>query len=265
MNILFAFSWPYTPGDQAREFFDKLRAGIEEGKEFPFDCPFQIAFVRGQSSGEFVAVLVLRGTIKDDSIETRQRLDAWFEECGAPRYQNKETPTLRGRTIQTSLGEGYEVLESIEGTPDTQGRKFSSVATVEGTSASPPIKHIGQPVRKSRRRIFIEYPLMSLLPQVVGTWMATGAINGKFTRWPPVIFIFIGLALLLGSFLVYLFPVMASKARIEVMLGENLSTTDLSTSEWLFLLFAETCVLLLAIAAIIVFDIDALKLFWSTP
>lgn len=113
MDYLCAFSWPYSnSNDGAREFFDKLRAGLGAGKKFPIEKPHQIALVQGRS-GVFVAILVLPSTSMDDSMQIFNTLKAWFKECDAPSYQDYEHPSVRGGTIQSSLGTGYIILESM--------------------------------------------------------------------------------------------------------------------------------------------------------
>ena len=137
MDYFTAFSWPYSNDIdvKAREFFESLQVGIDQGHEFPIDRPHEVSLVRAQSSGDlFVGVLVLLGTEGDDSLRTYERLKEWFEACGAGGYQDYESLAVRGRTAQSTLGSGYEVLATTT-TPDASKNRQIAKGEPSGTSA----------------------------------------------------------------------------------------------------------------------------------
>jgi len=133
MDYFTAFSWPYSNDTdvKAKEFFESLQVGIDQGHEFPIDRPHEISLVRAQGSGDlFVGVLVLLGTEGDDSLRTYERLKEWFEACRAGGYQDYESLPVRGRTTQSTLGSGYEVLATTT-TPDAS-REGKNEQTAKG-------------------------------------------------------------------------------------------------------------------------------------
>jgi hypothetical protein len=118
MSLLEAFSWPYGPGNPetlSREFFEKLRDGIANGKSFPFLLnSHQISLVTSRSGTWFVAIMVITNSSTDDSIKIMGQLKQWFTECGAGAYQDYESETIRGNSIESSLGAGYTIIGTID-------------------------------------------------------------------------------------------------------------------------------------------------------
>lgn len=88
--------------------------------------------------------------------------------------------------------------------------------------------------------------------QMIGAWMATVALNGGRTWGPATFSIILGLFLMIG-------PIWG------IMTLKQFEDHILSKSDRRFWLLAEMCVLILAVLAIILYDVDELKLLWSTP
>lgn len=143
MSLLEAFSWPYGPGNPetlSREFFEKLRDGIAHGKSFPFlSNTHQISLVTSRSGTWFVAIMVITNSSSDDSIKIIGQLNQWFTECGAGPYQDYESVTIRGNSIESSLGVGYTII----GTIDTK-----KLSIQKGQQATPP--HLPPIPKKSK-------------------------------------------------------------------------------------------------------------------
>jgi hypothetical protein len=115
VDWLWAYSWPYADSEpRAREFFGNVAEAIQGGQAFPFDVPYEIGLVRSPRSGDFfVAVLVLRGTPGDDSVDTFNRLKSFLDECGSEGYQDYESVPVRGASLRDSLAD-YEVVQSFD-------------------------------------------------------------------------------------------------------------------------------------------------------
>ncbi len=123
MNRLYLLSWYYQGQDgesNARDFFGKLREGIEKGKRFPFNCPCQVGLVHCAVDEHWaVGVLVMRGTEGDDSLEQTNKLHQWFEECGADfsgtdtRGERASHPSIEG-TLQSRYGSHYTCIEVFD-------------------------------------------------------------------------------------------------------------------------------------------------------
>src|SRR4051812_37732141 len=127
MSLHTAYSWPYGDSEsEARAFYQRLKAGHQAGKTFPFDR-YQVGLVQGSYTW-FVAVLVLTEAAGDDSLYVYGRCVEWFDQCGGGGYQDYETIPLRGSSIESSIGRDYSILES-----------FGSLAGGGGSSSySPP-------------------------------------------------------------------------------------------------------------------------------
>lgn len=107
-------------------------------------------------------------------------------------------------------------------------------------------------ILKGFRPQLILSTVVFLIPQLIGDFLATNAINGGRT-WGPSIF-----SIILGLFLIF--------GPIGVILKvEQFETWTLEESDRRFWLTAELCVLAVVVCVIFVFDIDSLKLFWSSP
>jgi hypothetical protein len=89
MNYLHLFSWYYQgpPGElHARSSYKKLKEGINKGIGFPFDCQYQVGLVHCMAIGEehwCIGIIIMRGTVGDDSIDQSNILHKWFDECNA--------------------------------------------------------------------------------------------------------------------------------------------------------------------------------------
>lgn len=138
MNYIWMFSWLYGDEDTcqegSREFYYKLRNGIERGIRFPFECKYQVHLLKNQLATEWVvAVLVMLNTHEDDSIEQGEKLEKWFTACGTSRWDDRVVKRMHGSTIQSTLAIyalSYEYIDCF-GTLDKGG-------IVENT-----IKHVG--------------------------------------------------------------------------------------------------------------------------
>ncbi|HEX2980296.1 MAG TPA: hypothetical protein VHO48_08535 [Anaerolineaceae bacterium] len=117
MNLLYAVSWYYSgASDEARAFYLALRRGVAQGKSFPIPCPYEVALVHALPNPDsywMVAVLALRNTPGDDSLDTTNRINDWFKECGAAGWEDKETRSARAVSVESELGSGYEVTDSF--------------------------------------------------------------------------------------------------------------------------------------------------------
>lgn len=91
-----------------------------------------------------------------------------------------------------------------------------------------------------------------LIPQMIGVGMATVALNGGRTWGPATFSIILGLFLMIG-------PIWA------IMTIKQFEDHVLTKSDRRFWLLAEMVVLIFAAFAIILFDVDELKLLWSAP
>ena len=94
MDRMQLIAWCYGSEEScqadARTFFDKLRDGVSAGNAFPFECPHEVYLLRNRVAPEsLVAVLVMRGTPGDDSVEQSQALEEWFEACGAAGWDDR--------------------------------------------------------------------------------------------------------------------------------------------------------------------------------
>jgi len=131
--------WPYTADGnaQALSFFGNLKKGLELGKPFPIKCPYEVGLVHNPVDDLlFVAILAMRGTSGDDSMDTGNRLKNWFIDCGNPGEPFFETYPVRG-SIRMSLAAmsppHYEVLEILG--MNAQGASFH-----EGNSSTKSVK-----------------------------------------------------------------------------------------------------------------------------
>lgn len=120
MNRTLLCSWMYGPDEEsvrkkATEFYNALKNGVNEGNEFPFECPYQVYLLRNKGPREWVvAVQVMRGTPEDDSIEQTKRLMQWFEACGAPSPDDKVGKPMSGSTIGSALGRlSFEFIDTF--------------------------------------------------------------------------------------------------------------------------------------------------------
>jgi HEAT repeat protein len=130
MNRLYLLSWYYQGQDgesSARDFFGKLRAGIENGKKFPFDCPSEVGLVHCKIDEHWcVGVLAMRGTEGDDSIEQTNKLHKWFEACGADFSGTDKTGE---RATHSSI---QEILQNRYGSHYTCVEVFDPLSRVPG-------------------------------------------------------------------------------------------------------------------------------------
>jgi tetratricopeptide (TPR) repeat protein len=130
MNRLYLLSWYYQGQDgesSARNFFGKLRAGIENGKKFPFDCPSEVGLVHCKVDEHWcVGVLTMRGTESDDSIEQTNELHKWFEACGADFSGTDKTGE---RATHSSI---QEILQNRYGSHYTCVEVFDPLSRVPG-------------------------------------------------------------------------------------------------------------------------------------
>jgi hypothetical protein len=121
MNFLCCYSWPYAQDGnaEAKRFFNNLKTGTQNGKPCPFSCHNEFALVKNRPDNlYFVAVLVMRGSTTDDSLDTAGRLKDWFIACGNPGEPFYETYPAWG-TVRQSLNRmdpvAYEIEERIVG------------------------------------------------------------------------------------------------------------------------------------------------------
>jgi len=119
MNRTLLCCWLYGSEESCKEeatnFFNALRNGVEGDKRFPFECPYQVYLLRNQLATEWVvAVQVMRGTPGDDSSEQNDMLMQWFEACSAPHPQEKVGKPMSGNTIESALrGLSYDFIDSF--------------------------------------------------------------------------------------------------------------------------------------------------------
>ena len=112
MDRIQLLSWMYgnTTEAEAADCYTKLKLGVEQGMRFPFTCPYQVALVHNLAVPEewMVAILVMRGTPGDDSVEQSHELETWAESCGAEFGQDRSgvSPALGG-SIQAALDRKY--------------------------------------------------------------------------------------------------------------------------------------------------------------
>lgn len=107
-------------------------------------------------------------------------------------------------------------------------------------------------ILKGFRPQLILSTVVFLIPQLVGDFLATNAINGGDTWGPPLFSIILGLFLIFGPIGV-------------ILKAEQFESWTLDESDRKFWLTAELCVFTVIVLVIFAFDIDALKLFWSSP
>ena len=96
--------------EESKKFYDKLKEGTERGVPFPFDCPYQVYLIKNRSknvSQAIVAVFIKRDTVGDVSIEESEKLEKWYENCGAEKPQWRMGKP-NAPTIQFAL-RGYSV------------------------------------------------------------------------------------------------------------------------------------------------------------
>lgn len=105
---------------------------------------------------------------------------------------------------------------------------------------------------KNLRFQFVASAVAFLFFQVIGAGMATVALNGGRTWGPSTFSLVLGLFLIIG-------PIWG------IMTVKQFEDHVLTKSDRIFWLVAEMVVLILAVLAIIFFDVDELKLLWSTP
>jgi len=123
MNYLHLRGWYYqgeSGEPNARAAFNKMQEGIKQGLKLPFECPYKIGLVHSSAPGEnhwSVVVLIIRETQSDDSIEQRDKLNLWFEACGAnlsgadERVERITLPSIE-ITLQDLYPNGhYKVVE----------------------------------------------------------------------------------------------------------------------------------------------------------
>lgn len=94
MDRMQLIAWCYGSEEScqadARAFFDKLKHGVSAGHAFPFECPHEVYLLRNRVAQEWlVAVLVMRGTPGDDSIEQSEALLEWFDACDADKWHDR--------------------------------------------------------------------------------------------------------------------------------------------------------------------------------
>ncbi len=122
LNQLYLLSWYYQGQEGeglAQDFYKNLKAGIEKGQKFPFDCAYQVGFVHSAKDEHWaVGILVAGGTDSSDLQEQTDELIRWFEACGAesagtdksniPQIQN----TIE-ETLQKKYGPHYTCIETF--------------------------------------------------------------------------------------------------------------------------------------------------------
>jgi hypothetical protein len=103
----------------AEEFYKKLCDGQTAGHKFPFDCPYQVAFVHCTVDEHWaVGILVMGGTEEGDSGDQIKVLHEWFDECCADSTGTEKTnervriPTVED-TLQERYGPHYRCVEKF--------------------------------------------------------------------------------------------------------------------------------------------------------
>ena len=119
MNRLYLISWYYdTTITAAETFYNGLKQGIVEGKNFPMDCPYQIALLHTRVDEHWaVGILSLPGTPGDDSVEQTKKLRGWFDACGVIPDSDTTSmfvtsPSVEG-TLRQKYGSAYELLDKF--------------------------------------------------------------------------------------------------------------------------------------------------------
>ena len=127
MNRIQLYSWLYGSESlnqvNSMECFNVLRSGIAQGKKFPFDCPYQVALIHNPIGSEWlVAILVMRGTPGDDSIEQANLLKNWIYECGGSTGEDRIGQPVFGDTIKSSFsGRGWDYIDSFGSIQEKNG------------------------------------------------------------------------------------------------------------------------------------------------
>lgn len=127
MNRISMQCWIYGNADEclkgAKDFFQNLRTGLEEGKAFPMECPYQVYLLQNKVANEsIVAIVLMDGTQEDYSIKQDTKLGQWFDDCNAGRGDDHTSKLIFGSSIQSTLkhsGLTYLYIDSF-GTLDLQ-------------------------------------------------------------------------------------------------------------------------------------------------
>lgn len=107
---LLSFLYGQNTETEATDCYTRLKLGVEQGKPFPFECPYQVALVHNLATPEewMVAILVMLGTPGDDSVEQFDVLEKWVESCGANMGHDRiGVSPVRGSSIQAELDRKY--------------------------------------------------------------------------------------------------------------------------------------------------------------
>jgi len=198
MSLIEALSWPYGGGNPetlAWEFIRKLRDGIADGKPFPFlSNRHQIALITSPSGTWFVAIMVITNSDTDDSVKIMSQLDNWFKACGAGPYQDYESVSIHGATIESSLGSGYTTVATLDTSKNT-------LITIGSDRDAPTTASVSRPSPSSESKKLAE---TATVAQGQSTTPKPGSISPsakplpKKNRWAWPVLVMGGLLSLLG-------------------------------------------------------------------
>ena len=86
MDYFCAYSWPYDADAEvkANSCFEALQANKSECPVV--DKPYEVCIAKSIQGNVFVGVLVLPGTIHDDSVEIYKAIEKWFQQSEVRTY-----------------------------------------------------------------------------------------------------------------------------------------------------------------------------------
>jgi len=115
MDYCCTYAWPYSDdmARKAREFYQKL---LSNQAKFPFRSKGQVALAQSVQGSVFVALQVLASSPggRDTSVKVDKQLRHWFEQSGAPDYQDYNCLPVNRGGLHLTLGVAYRVLESFQ-------------------------------------------------------------------------------------------------------------------------------------------------------